>query len=552
MKNSTPRLMNLTFLFLLLPFFSWSQPENGAPCAPPIWDVFTMEVGYEEGSCSVNPNKLTLVYPDNSCEKDRISEITWTLPDDSEIVTTELFLDISENGDYSVFVTYDEGSAESSISVQESVNVSLENAEICEGETFTFDATPQNSDITVLSYTWLNSASDIVGTENRFETGEAGDYSVIITTNTPCVYNEDISLIVNATPKFELFESLPLCDDPCAKPTIEIKFDENESNVFSEYVWTLPDESIVKTIEPMLYASEEGKYSLSVVSEYGCVGSADINISFMNTPVSDIGSCDILELPSNSYVILANAVQSGNGGSFFYSWSKDGETVPLEDDSKLTIEVDGAYQIHVDWIYMGDSNSCGYYSTSDVVNVSFSSEEESLIEELEISIRENETQSLRVNSVYDSYLWSTGETTQQIEIKADSYGVGEYEIWVEVSDDASSYGKQVEGSCSSKVVIRDDVKLTISEALGLRASLSSKEIKISPIPTKDILNIDLPHSGNEIVNLELVSSSGIVVLRKNYKNKSKIKLDLRTISTGVYTVIINYGDKIFRERIIKE
>ena len=719
MKTNTSRTKSLTFLFLLLPFFLLSQPSGVGgeePCNP-FGGAFVIEVEYEEGSCSENPNKLTLIYPDNSCEKDKISEVLWTQPDGSEVITTDPFLNISEIGDYYVIVTYnDGGSGDSSIRIQreplyiksswdygcngdveltavltnnksnenvqyswvdsngndvgdteiiyvfepgnytlevhdingcvyiaelyvlihevisisastsygvmcgeqatipvvinnpdpswyydcsifrdgnwiefqsfssstfeiivndpgkykveihsvmacpttinfeveDGISVPLEDAEICEGDTFAFDATPQNSDITVLSYSWLNSNLEVVGTESVFETSVAGEYSVSVTTNTSCVYEENVSLTVNSIPNIELFESLPLCDDPCAKPIIGIKFDENENIIFSEYVWTLPDASVVKTVEPELYAVIEGKYSLSVVSEYGCVGGADISILFMNTPVSDIGSCDILDLPSNSNVILSNVVQDGNGGSFFYSWSKDGVAVPLENESKLIVDVDGAYQIHVDWMYMDGSNMCGYYSTSDVVNVSFSSEEESLIDDVEVSIRENETQSLRVNSTYNSYLWSTGETTQQIEIKADDYGIGEHEIWVEVGDYSSSYGKRAEDNGSSKVVIRDEVKLVVSVALGLEYSLSSKEIKLSPIPTKDILNIELPSGAYESIAVELVSSLGIIVLKQNFKNQNRIKLDLSTISSGVYIVIINYDDKTFRERIVKE
>ena len=127
-----------------------------------------------------------------------------------------------------------------------------------------------------------------------------------------------------------------------------------------------------------------------------------------------------------------------------------------------------------------------------------------------------------IDNDYDSYLWSDGTETNSILVKANSYGAGNFPIWVYAMN----------GVCESS----DTISLTIIDGSGTM-ELNKETITISPIPCHDILSItckNIQSSYNIFIfdlNSHLVHSSSI--------NSERTILNVESLIAGQYILLID-------------
>jgi len=147
----------------------------------------------------------------------------------------------------------------------------------------------------------------------------------------------------------------------------------------------------------------------------------------------------------------------------------------------------------------------------------------------------NSSITLDAGGGFADYLWNTGENSQIILVD-DSYGLGMHEFTVIVTD---------YNDCANS----DTILITINEATLVNELPFKLKIKIYPNPSEGELMLGL--SGiDDIVNIQLISSIGSIVVSKAYENDTQDILNLNQLNNGVYFLVIKYRDVLRTEKII--
>jgi hypothetical protein len=167
------------------------------------------------------------------------------------------------------------------IAYHELPEISLENAEACDNETFTLEiqADLQTSIKPSGSYFWSQDATSAEGAANsNWEVSEEGSYSLNITDNNGCENSENLWLTHLPTPRFSLGPDR----DKCFGDTIMIEADP----LFTRYEWN-GDHSDRQA--NFIELSTSGTYSLEVFTANGCSSIAQTNIGLNPLPAVDLG-----------------------------------------------------------------------------------------------------------------------------------------------------------------------------------------------------------------------------------------------------------------------
>jgi len=290
---------------------------------------------------------------------------------------TALFFTTNEPGLVSVFVIDINGcSATDSlvISLADELEVQIiGNSEICFGEESTFSTVP-----TFPNYIWSNG-----DTEFEVTLSEAGVYSVIVDDGQGCFGYDTIQLFVNPLPE-GIFNSTE--EGLCPESSLFLSF-ETGFNII-EYQWSTDDSLNEINID------QSGSYTLSVTDINGCTDSFSIEIISFPSPQFEIsGPSEFCQGEGTTLAVPDNFAE--------YLWSNN------ETSNEIFIATAGLYQITVT-----DLNGC---SNTDSILV-----EELLLPDPQIlgipSICFGEETTLELDQAYASYIWSTGETSNQITV----------------------------------------------------------------------------------------------------------------------------------------
>lgn len=101
------------------------------------------------------------------------------------------------------------------------------------------------------------------------------------------------------------------------------------------------------------------------------------------------------------------------------------------------------------------------------------------------------------------------------------------------------------GSTESEIVIFDYRVGSIISGIGVT---SNNEIKVYPVPVRDLLNIDTPWSGESMVTIS--NSLGSVVVKKTIRGSENV-IDLSALAPGVYFMTLS-GEETITSTIVKE
>ena len=144
----------------------------------------------------------------------------------------------------------------------------------------------------------------------------------------------------------------------------------------------------------------------------------------------------------------------------------------------------------------------------------------------------NDTLYLSVPDIYDGYVWSTGETGNEIEITGSSMGQGDWNVWVEVTS----------GVCTAT----DTIQLTVSSV----DELQNMGVRIYPNPTGNTIHV---FSERKFKKIELLDQKGTVLFGKKGRNTSpdQVQINLSHLPRGIYFVRIFFDDSVGTGKIIK-
>lgn len=111
------------------------------------------------------------------------------------------------------------------------------------------------------------------------------------------------------------------------------------------------------------------------------------------------------------------------------------------------------------------------------------------------------------------------------------------------------------GNRVSRVVISINTRAESvdDEISPLEQELNQCKIRVFPNPTKGFLNMEIS-SGEEncCYDFTLYSSSGQKLLNKKQIGNGNVSLDLSTYSTGIYILILRYGEEVVQYKIVKQ
>lgn len=158
------------------------------------------------------------------------------------------------------------------------------------------------------------------------------------------------------------------------------------------------------------------------------------------------------------------------------------------------------------------------------------------------SICQNDTRILDAGFGFDSYLWSTGDTTQMITINYPNYPLGLSIIAVEV-----------ENSLSCKA--SDTLRMTILNCASIKENDMSNSISVFPNPTTGILNLEIENTHSGSHSVDVIAVDGSVVYTKAIETKTQViqeQLDLRFLQKGIYYIRISTQDNVYNGRFIKD
>lgn len=256
---------------------------------------------------------ITLSGPAEFCNGDSVvltasgaDSYLWSTGDTTVSITVMI------SGDYSVEVTDENGcmgeSDDVTITVYDNpaVEITATDTIICEGQIVTLTATESES------YLWSTGANSqsIVVTEN-------GMYTVTVTDGNGCMASDSIEITVNPTPT-----PLPVItpDGPttfCDGDSVALGVDPWES-----YLWSTGDTTQTIVVD------ESGLYVVTVTNEYGCeADAAGVVVTVNPLPVPVIQATGDSAICEGETIILATGVFNT------YVWSTGDTTQTIEVDT---------------------------------------------------------------------------------------------------------------------------------------------------------------------------------------------------------------------------
>lgn len=219
------------------------------------------------------------------------------------------------------------------------------------------------------------------------------------------------------------------------------------------------------------------------------------------------------------------------GLNFSYIWYKDGITLPSDTSYILTTGEGGDYSVRV-------INPTGCSSLSNTVTVT--------VHPLPVVTLGNDTVLLPGQNIlldagpgFNSYLWSTNETTQTITVDSSGTGIGVKTIWVHVTNNYYCSGG-------------DTILINFTQNPGIRETLPDAIVRIIPNPSVGKFQLHLAQIPEGIYKIEIVCPDGKTAHRSNHKlNKNNIiDLNLGNLPDGFYLLKISGIKGTFTDRII--
>jgi PKD repeat protein len=311
---------------------------------------------------------------------------------------------VKQTGDYYVVVTNANGCSNSSDTVAITANplptATLSAAgptEFCQGDSVQIDAPAGFS-----AYLWSNGAKT-----PSIVVRKTGDYSVQVTNADGCKGRSDtMSVLVHAMPNPKLVADGPtaICEGSSVTLTAPAGY--------VAYQWSNGD------VAESITVSDSGRYYVTVVNEFGCIGNSDT----VAVKVNPLPTAKLTVTGSTTFCEGSSVKLSAPAGFKRYQWSNGDST------QTINATVAGDYSVMV-------TNSNGCVGSSDTVSVSvFALPTATLAASGPTSFCQGDSVQLDAPLGFKNYTWSTGDTVPSIMVsKSGSY-------WVTVTNDNDCAG----------------------------------------------------------------------------------------------------------------
>lgn len=325
------------------------------------------------------------------------------------------FIEAGASGNYTVTLNEVNGCAETSAPVSVTVTAAgalgtaiiSANSPVCYGQTLTLESL----DIGATTYEWT-------GPDNYYQTGRqvtvpnfrainAGRYYLNIYVGTCLLQTTSIVVESNPVPDFEVISDSGATDF-CIGETAVLNVSPSESGY--TYQWYNQNGLISGATGTSHSVTQTGNYYVRATSTSGSCPPTDtptLSINFVNLPIAAFDAP--ATACSNSEVTFTNQSTVTSTPSYFWEFG-DGST-STEASPKHIYSAVGTYTVTLTVNY-GDA-TCQDQQTASIditsgLNVVFAN--------TNTTICEGQVATLSLTENFDTYLWSTGETTPTIEV----------------------------------------------------------------------------------------------------------------------------------------
>ena len=270
-------------------------------------------------------------------------------------------------------------------------------------------------------------------------------------------------------------------------------------------------------------------YSIrDLVDASGCYSSDTvlITVTVVPNPPAVITPMGSLAACYGDSVTLMGSI----GLSFSYEWYKNDTLIPGSDSYVLSVKQGGDYKVKVI-----SPNGCTNISAPATVTIHplpevFLGKDTALLPVQSIL--------LNAGAGFNSYLWSTGATTQSILVDSAGVGIGVKTIWVHVTDNYYCLGG-------------DTIMINFTNHPGINETFANADIRIIPNPSDGRIELQFTSMPAGQYDIEIFSPDGKAVYRSKHQlNDNKINLDLSHIANGVYLLKVTGSAGTVVERIV--
>lgn len=367
------------------------------------------------------------------------------------------------------------------------------------------------------SYSWSTSA-----TTQSIPVTSTGTYWVDVTNSDGCTARDSINVTIIPIPTVDAGTAQSICYIDTLQIVSATAAD------YDSLLWT---------------SSGDGHFNDStLLNPYYVPGTTDIANGAVDLTLTAYANCDTVSslvvvtittstvayAGADEEICLGDNVQLSAIGGTTYAWS------PSTGLSNTNIPNPIASPTSTTTYIVTVTSSCGTATDNVIVTVD-------VIAILNLgadqAVCADVTVILDAGSVYNSYNWSTGETTQTISVDTAGIGTGTFDYWVDVTS----------GVCSAS----DTVSVTFDPCVGFYEYSGVASINIYPNPTTGM--IDIVSSGIPDAMLNIFNTQGAVI-RSEFLNSNVTSfckhLNLSYLPKGIYLIRVSNAKESMMNKLI--
>jgi hypothetical protein len=201
--------------------------------------------------------------------------------------------------------------------------------------------------------------------------------------------------------------------------------------------------------------------------------------------------------------------------NYAIQWFCDGMVIPGATNSVYNATATGGYRVQV-------TDTVGCASLSPKVDITLHPAPYVFIGN-DTNIAPGATLMLNAGAGFNSYMWSTGATSQSITIDSTGVGLGTKTVWVRVTDNKNCPGT-------------DTIEVTFVHNPGITKAYLQDKIKIYPNPNEGTFTLQLPETLNDKTHeLEIVDMEGrLMKTISTHRGTHNHTIDLSELQSGIY------------------
>ena len=324
-----------------------------------------------------------------------------------------------------------------------------------------------------------------------------------------CLSTDTLTTEIFNTPNISVDDTVGVCYGD----TTQLSVYNNDTSMTLTYTWSNLDSSSSTLVSP----THDFTYTVTVTSGV-CQVIESVFVPVYSNPILNL---------DNTYDICRKDTIFSGVNYPSYLWLPDSAT------NSFFIALNSGPL----YLTVTDSNGC---QNTDTTYVTLKPSPIINMEE-ELTIAQGNPVVIGVGNNYDSYLWSTGDTTYYIVYYSDSLSVGDYPVWVTAENNNGCWDS-------------DTVMIHIIPSMGLADYENPFNLSVFPNPSNGNFNISLQNINRKDLIISVLGIDGKVVYNEIVKNALEVnkKITLSEVNSSLYLLRIKIGKDIFLKKILIE